>query len=250
MTTTQIPRPATDKQLSFIRSLLNDLGRGDKTIPAGVTAAQASAKIEALIAEKKALTVAATPAAEVPLGMHQTADGDIYKVVKSRGSDRRYAKKLVIIKRGGYDFHTGETFGAARFDYDGGAIRKLSADTVMSIEQAAAFGQHWSICCNCATPLEDPLSVVRGIGPVCEGKFAGAQKRTAAARREAEAILAERCAHAAEVADRPAWADVCVVNEFFDGEPEVEANFRARWESGEFDGAEWAGIARQYGMAC
>ena len=56
-------------------------------------------------------------------------DGEVYRVVVSRGSGRLYALLLV------------EAPGA--FEYAPGAVRRLSEDTLMTLEEARDYGvQH------------------------------------------------------------------------------------------------------------
>jgi hypothetical protein len=89
------------------------------------------------------------PAEEAPLGLHEL-DGQVFKVVTS-AAGRRYAKRLQ----------------GKRWMYDAGAVRKLSAATVLSKEDAVAYGKATGICRCCGAHLEDPKSVAAGIGPWC-----------------------------------------------------------------------------------
>jgi hypothetical protein len=186
--------PATPKQTALIKRLADERGIDTTDIlTAGLTSRDASRAIDALLAKP---TPTATRTYEVPLGMHQTPDGAIYKVQQNQDKTRRYARRLVMYRTNGdrvdaLSFKTGETFGSASWEYDKGAIAKLTESTMMTLGQAAAFGVHTNWCCVCGTQLSDPLSVLRGVGPTC-GKSMGEPKRTAAAHREAAAILAER----------------------------------------------------------
>ena len=53
------------------------------------------------------------------------------------------------------------------FEYDKGAIYKLTAGDRMTLEQAKLFGVETGLCCVCGILLTDPKSVANGIGPVC-----------------------------------------------------------------------------------
>lgn len=101
----------------------------------------------------KAQTTEATAPTEVPKGIHRVGD-EIYKVVIGK-TGNRYAKVL-----------QGE-----KFAYQAGAIRKLSAATALSLEEAKAIGRATGTCCCCGTGLEDPKSVAKGIGPWCEKNY-------------------------------------------------------------------------------
>lgn len=103
-----------------------------------------------------ASTSRAAQSAEVPVGMHKH-DDRIYRVVVSRESGRRYAKQL--------------SEDGTHFDYAQGAIRNLSADTLLSLEEAMEFGKATGQCCVCARTLTNPESIELGIGPICRQGF-------------------------------------------------------------------------------
>jgi hypothetical protein len=85
-------------------------------------------------------------------------DGAVYKVqVAVHGSGRLYAKRL--------DTATG------RFEYVAGALRALSADERMSLDQAAALGRLYGRCVVCGRTLTDEDSIEAGIGPICAKGF-------------------------------------------------------------------------------
>lgn len=94
-------------------------------------------------------------------GMYQHPDtGEVYKVQRSRGSDRLYAKALEL-----------DADGSARFTYVSGLIARIDPAWRMSLDQASAFGQLYGVCCQCAAVLTDERSIAAGIGPICAGKF-------------------------------------------------------------------------------
>lgn len=109
---------------------------------------------------------AAAPKAEVPEGMHRLADGRIFKVQQSPNSGRRYAKELHI-----HLDAEGKATGDGHFVYVRGGISLLSADTIMSLEEAKAYGALYGVCCNCGRTLTDEKSIAAGIGPVCVKRF-------------------------------------------------------------------------------
>ena len=71
-----------------------------------------------------------------------------------------YAKRLVV-----------HGPGEATFEFDGGAIRKITPEDRMSLEDAKAFGHVYGVCCNCGATLTDEKSIAAGIGPYCAKKF-------------------------------------------------------------------------------
>lgn len=94
----------------------------------------------------------ATPATE---GMYKVGSR-IFKVQRAvHGSGQLYAKELTT---GG-------------FVYAAGAIRLLTSDDRMTLEQAKEYGALYGVCCRCAAPLTDEKSIAAGIGPVCATKF-------------------------------------------------------------------------------
>lgn len=110
--------------------------------------------IDSLLAESRRSGKADRPTP--PEGFHY-ADGTIYKVQRSQGGNL-YAKELTTPTDG----------GKGHFEYAGQRpFARLSADTVLTAEQAAAYGHAHGICGICGATLTDPDSVERGIGPVC-----------------------------------------------------------------------------------
>lgn len=92
-------------------------------------------------------------------GMYRDADGTIFKVQKAvHGSGRLYAKRLVQV---------GESW---KFEYDKGAVYRLTSDDRMTLEQAKEFGALYGTCCVCGRTLTDERSIEAGIGPVCGGR--------------------------------------------------------------------------------
>lgn len=153
------PAP-TPAQIRMIETMAAEQ---DREVPADLTRQAASALITDLM---KVRAEVRTPDLEV--GMYQTPDGDLYKVQESRESGKLYAKKLVRLdtprelKGGKVRTH--------EFAYEAGAIRKLTADMRMTLEQAKRWGQRYGTCCVCGATLINSTSIEEGVGPVCGGR--------------------------------------------------------------------------------
>lgn len=135
---------------------------------------------------------------ETPEGMHRTADGTIYKAQRSRESGNVYAKRLVVVERDGAP-------ADVSFVYERGAVSKLSAETLMSLEDAKAFGALYGTCCVCGATLTDETSIALGIGPVCGARmteWATGVKLTAAQWRMYDAIRDGATPKAGRVLDK------------------------------------------------
>lgn len=155
-------RPASEKQLGFLRSLITQKGYPvDEDKVAKLGARDASELIDILQKLPDADQLA--PAAEgeaLADGMY-LMDGEVYKVQHAvHGSGRQYAKKLA-----------GNATDGFAFAFAPGAVRKLTADHRMTLEDAAEFGKIYGTCCRCAAPLTDERSIERGYGPICAGKI-------------------------------------------------------------------------------
>lgn len=106
-----------------------------------------------------------TPVTEA--GMYKLGD-TIYKVQENRAGTGLYAKRLVIhealVNAGSYN---------VSFQYESGAVKKLSADDKLSYEDAKAFGALYGTCCCCGRLLTNELSIALGIGPICGSRQFG-----------------------------------------------------------------------------
>ena len=151
---------ATEKQVQFIARLVEE-----REIPPTGTARlllemwefdrtreTATVLIDALMALPRLVE------APAPSGLH-VLDGEVYRVVVSRGSGRPYALLLV------------EAPGA--FEYAPGAVRHLSEDTMMTLEEARDYGVRYGVCVACGRTLTNPESIEYGIGPVCRTRYWG-----------------------------------------------------------------------------
>ena len=151
---------ATEKQVQFIARLVEE-----REIPPTGTARlllemwefdrtreTATVLIDALMA----LPRLHQDKAPAPSGLH-VLDGEVYRVVVSRDSGRPYALRLV------------KAPGA--FEYAPGAVRHLSEDTMMTLEEARDYGVRHGVCAACAKVLTNEKSIAEGIGPVCKSKM-------------------------------------------------------------------------------
>ena len=146
---------ASERQVAFLQSLLAERENTLAVEFAGLTSKQASEFIGTLInAPKRVAGVRADFPTEE--GMYRDNAGIIYKVQASRETGRLYAKHLDVAER--------------KFIFEAGAMRHLTAQMRMTIEEAKAFGVEYGFCVWCGKFLTDPVSVAQGIGPVCAGR--------------------------------------------------------------------------------
>lgn len=98
-------------------------------------------------------------------GMYRDASETIFKVQRSKSSDRLYAKKLQPIS----GTRLTETDERVRWEfvYDSGAVYRLEPSQRLSLDEAKSFGIRFGVCCVCGAFLKDATSVEQGIGPVC-----------------------------------------------------------------------------------
>lgn len=93
---------------------------------------------------------------DLPLGLHQHADGRVIKVYVTQNG--RKAGKVLV---------------GSSFRYERGATIGLSADTVLTAEQARQYGRTTGHCCNCGDEIghgdtvSTLISLAQGYGPVC-----------------------------------------------------------------------------------
>lgn len=156
---TLIKRLVSEKDTTAIDSYLDTARAVAMQTPEKFTTKTASALLDLLFQQPRKDTPA-----EVPEGMHKVGDR-IYKVqVAVHGSGAKYAKELV--QRGADAFDDG-----FMFEYSPGAIRQLSTETLMTLEDAKKFGALYGTCCVCGRTLTNEDSIAAGIGPVCAEKF-------------------------------------------------------------------------------
>lgn len=138
---------ASEKQINYIISLAGSRGVELSVDFDTLTGKEASTMIENLMAMPKAFAV-------VEEGMYRKGDA-IFRVKRSL-SGNLYAMRLNVIEMA--------------FEYEAGAISKLTKQDKMTLEEAKAFGVETGFCCVCARFLTDEKSVANGIGPVCAKK--------------------------------------------------------------------------------
>lgn len=96
-------------------------------------------------------------------GMYKLGE-TIYKVQKAvHGSGKLYAKRLVV--------DTSVQPAHVSFEYEAGAVSRLSASDKLTLEEAKAFGALYGTCCVCGRTLTDETSIAEGIGPICARRF-------------------------------------------------------------------------------
>ena len=140
---------ASIRQVSFINTLLEErVYEGEAINFATLSSREASDIISRLINAKRKNSV--------DVGMYQTPDGEIYRVQPSRETGNLYAKHMLV---------------GGGFEYERGAISRLTPADKMTLEQAKAWGMATGVCCVCGAFLTDQKSVSEGIGPVCAKKF-------------------------------------------------------------------------------
>lgn len=140
---------ATDKQVDFILKLASERNvHYSEGYLRCIDKVRASEIISTLLAQPKATALAKKPVALVE-GIYYK-EGVVYKVQISEAG-RAYAKVL----------------RDAGFVYDPTAVKNLSPEDKITIEQAKAYGIKYGVCCVCGRTLTDSTSVAEGIGPVC-----------------------------------------------------------------------------------
>jgi hypothetical protein len=168
-TTTGSARPASDKQIGFLTKLLAEREHdydADAILQAAadaqITGPAASGLIDSLL--KMAKRQAAKPQAEIAAGAYRVGDR-ILRVYLGQQSGRMLCTELVD--------PTARTREEA-WKYLGQAHRFVPADaapmTPAECEQVAAGQADHGWCCVCGRELDQPVSVARGIGPVCYGR--------------------------------------------------------------------------------
>lgn len=182
---------ATDKQISFLRSLVTQLEDAPADYPGNTTRdlvakvldsgetvskRQASELIEKLkghvetlrkikaeeIRFNRASQRTAAPAdrpsvAPVTEGMYEL-DGIVYRA-KMSGAGRLYAMRLVI------------TDGEGSFEYAPGIINRIRPEHRMTLARASELSVRYHFCVRCARELTKKSSVAQGMGDVCASKI-------------------------------------------------------------------------------
>ena len=90
-------------------------------------------------------------------GMYRSENGTIYRVRRSKQSNRLYAM----------EFRPDAPTKSERFVFARGAMATLRATDRMSVDEAQRIGVQFGVCCVCGAVLTATESVANGIGPVC-----------------------------------------------------------------------------------
>lgn len=95
-------------------------------------------------------------------------DDEVYVVVANRAKTSVYAKRLVVLREAQGD-RVNEEAEAVRFEYeyDKGAVFRLTDADRLSPERAKALCLKYGRCVRCGRGLEVKKSVEAGVGPVC-----------------------------------------------------------------------------------
>lgn len=167
---------ATERQISFLTSLITERGLSldkavmltfntDQTETFEIGRRECSQMIDAVKAVRR--PERERPAApDLEAGMYKVGQ-DIFRVKISKSSGKPYAEILCheAILNGNY------TDAAVWFEYAPGAVRRITPENRMTLDQCAEFGLLFGTCCVCARELTDPKSIAKGIGPICEKKI-------------------------------------------------------------------------------
>lgn len=146
-------KPASDKQVAFLTTLVSERVYEGATEFASLSSAEASALIGQLLQAPRKSSTSTSYERITEEGVYQNAEGDIFRVQRSRESGNLYAKRLDIFEGG--------------FVYEAGLLRKITPSDRLGVEQAKALGVQYGFCVVCGILLTDPKSVEQGIGPVC-----------------------------------------------------------------------------------
>ena len=148
-------KPVSEKQVAFLSTLLSERVHEVAVDFAALTSVEASRLIETLMGMPRKVGGSFERITEE--GMYRNAQGDIYKVQRSRESGNLYAKRLDIM--------------GGSFVYEQGAMRNIKPSDRMTLDDAKAFGVQYGFCCVCARLLTNGVSVAEGIGPICGGRI-------------------------------------------------------------------------------
>jgi len=127
-------------------------------------------------AERAAQTATATPVqgldlSAVPAGRYAVPGGDTrLKVLIKRPKDGKWAGFTFVSDAAVYGEQTKYGMQAPNKAYRGQIVDALTAIVADPKAAAVAYGHLTSTCSCCGRPLEDEVSVARGIGPVCAEK--------------------------------------------------------------------------------
>lgn len=170
-TVPQTGRPATAKQLAFLKVLVaeREVGQQEEALlqtgrnlwaKGELTATLASRLIEMMQAQLRKAKSTDAPATPLQAGIYRRPDGALYRVYLGQNSGAMLAK-LVELRAG----------GSVSYEYAGAAAGRVNASQRLPLAEVGSLGIATGTCLCCGRRLDDPESVDRGIGPVCAGKY-------------------------------------------------------------------------------
>jgi hypothetical protein len=165
--------PISEGRKNFIRNLLaeREVPQADRDeifrqAQAGMNTGQAIHWIETLKGygrkggqERRSDTITVTEE-----GFYLGLDNEAYKVQRTKDKERLYAKRAT----------------PNDWEYDKGAIYRLTPEMIMSAHQIAEFGRNRGFCVVCSTEFQRYISTQLGIGPTCGPKTMGKDAYNAA----------------------------------------------------------------------
>jgi hypothetical protein len=170
--------PASQKQADFIARLLGERDTtgtkyaGHTAAPA-LTSREASAAITELLALPKATRIeqANAEGQTYEAGVYeQPLTARLFRVYLGQQSGTLLVKEIIVDEDGvGYQY-----LGSAQRVFGGMIVRRLS------LSEVGSMGKTFDHCLMCGRRLDDPVSVDRGIGPVCAAKYDVEEDFTAA----------------------------------------------------------------------
>lgn len=153
-------RMATDGQKRFIRSLN---AQSDNTLTEADINSITFAEVNDVLALLKRMAQAwkeeknnTTQKSEITEGAYWHGKL-IARVQRTKDGKRMYAKLQA-------------EEGSKVFNYAPGVMGQLKAENRLSLQDMRVFAQQWKACADCGTPMRHPMSIARGVGPVCSGK--------------------------------------------------------------------------------
>lgn len=174
VTTKEAPQwPASDPQKAYITGLLRERTLPDGYVPPDMDTLEkdvASDTIRFLkTLAKKPLdqSKAGKPVYEnIIAGRYALANDGIWKFYEVQLGKGRWTGYTFIKQLIGAPGHY-KKIDVSRFDRDD-LLRRIDADVQRAMED---YGKESGICGKCSSPLTDPVSLERGIGPVCYSKL-------------------------------------------------------------------------------
>ena len=146
----QLDATVTLKQSALIERLAKE--RELAVDLSGLSKASASVLIGKLLDAPK-------PSAPAPTPGYYVAKDEVFVVVENKAKTGTYAKRMAV------------TDGRGKWVYAPGVGKTLAGLSPLTVEVAAALGRQYGICVICGRTLSDPVSVERGIGPICGGRL-------------------------------------------------------------------------------